>query len=397
MTTPTHAELTAQHDQRHRAAAVAAGRPTPRSGFPSLLNLGPRTHLVWTDAKGHLMTAPLSTGPVDPAPLRLADVESWLDFPPPAPDTPQSNDEAIVFADHRTRGAVNRRAIRRIEPHERGTEERHRAVALARRLEFAASLPRSVFLPVLTDALNDRLWLPEELDPDDIGAWAEAFGLGDLHTADPRAVAAALAMMAARCSAGVAAPLESWDRNLRFAEKGGLAWARSRSPRAANRAFQSSARFTDLYETRLAADPMLRERNALAQRLFQTHADVALLDDHGFDLIVEGAFKVREGARVMLTAGDDPTHLYATFLEMTWDPDAEQMLARFQYARGRQSNHAAVAGLVNRGEPIYVLPTPYLGPLGSTTDSWWTSTKRERPRVRRTMPADIAAAGARPA
>lgn len=135
-----------------RAAATADGRPGDRSDFPGL-GMSP-TGMIYSRGKGlqyHSLTAPavpltpdvLEKALIDPlACTVVADAKTWA--------------KVLVMADNMP-----------------STDFK----ALGRRLRISRGLPVSLKLPILTESLSYRYWLPDTLSETSFDDWADAFNV----------------------------------------------------------------------------------------------------------------------------------------------------------------------------------------------------------------------------
>ncbi|HEX9089536.1 MAG TPA: hypothetical protein VF867_18745 [Arthrobacter sp.] len=144
-------DLIAAHKRTERTIALTQGSPTNRSTFPGI-GLEP-TGMIFLRGK-RLTYQSMNSMAQD---LDHATLTMLLSDP----------DKITVIADSDTRYALQ--AVAETEP----TEGYN---SIKKRLKTVASLPGSMRLPVLTDALSYRYWLPEGLDEDSLSDWADAFG-----------------------------------------------------------------------------------------------------------------------------------------------------------------------------------------------------------------------------
>ncbi|MEH0110728.1 hypothetical protein V6N00_13540 [Tersicoccus sp. MR15.9] len=178
MTSASPRELLTAHRATRREAAMNAARPLIRGHLPGLtrtpgaviyLHAGKlRLHPV--AGRSQLLTA---TRLLERLPIEAADA--------PAPEDgkkrvrPDAGD-SIVLADRGTRAALLRWAD------DLGDDPD--SVMLRRIVQVLGGLNASQLMPVLTQALEHRFWLPEGLNPHSLADWAEAFDV-PTHTPGP--------------------------------------------------------------------------------------------------------------------------------------------------------------------------------------------------------------------
>lgn len=151
-------DLLAAYRSGARSTATSDGRPGDRSAFPGLAL--PATGMIYIRAKG-LKYQPLNAPAQDLVPAKLAEL-----LTEPAACT--------VVADTRTFARLQVMA-----DNMPSTDFN----ALARRLRISRGLPVSLKLPILTEVLSYRYWLPDTLAESDIDDWAAAFSVSSPSTA----------------------------------------------------------------------------------------------------------------------------------------------------------------------------------------------------------------------
>jgi hypothetical protein len=143
-------ELLAEYRHDARVRATAAKTPGDRSAFPGLPLAA--TGMIYLQGK-HLVYKGMAEapGPVDTARLDAILVQ---------------DDSSVVVADAQTFSRLQILA---------DTNAGDGFKTLKRRLDFSRGLPGSVKLPILTEALAYRYWLPEGKDERSFDDWANAF------------------------------------------------------------------------------------------------------------------------------------------------------------------------------------------------------------------------------
>ena len=144
-------ELLADYRRDARAAARAAGAPQDRAAFPGI-GLEP-TGMIYRSGR-RLMYQP------------VLDKARELDHPT-LTNLLSSPHTCTVVADRDTFESLHQVGLSQ-------PEEEYGSIA--KRLKAVKSLPVSVRMPILTDALAYRYWLPEGLDEKSFDDWAASFG-----------------------------------------------------------------------------------------------------------------------------------------------------------------------------------------------------------------------------
>ena len=148
-TKPSPKELIADYCQRARADAAEAETATDRSAFPGLL--ADPTGMIFT-ARDTLMFQPTGA-PARPLTEDILNVQMV------------AIDSSTVISD---KGTMSR--LKAFAAAGTGSD----AHDLRRRIDVLGSFTESVKAPVLTGALSSRYWLPEDMDEDSLGDWADA-------------------------------------------------------------------------------------------------------------------------------------------------------------------------------------------------------------------------------
>jgi hypothetical protein len=143
-------ELLAEYRHDARVRAAAARTPGDRSVFPGLHLAA--TGMIYLQGK-HLVYKGMAEAP---GPVDAARLEAII----------TREDTSVVVADAQTFSRLQILA---------DTNAADTYKTLKRRLDFSRGLPGSVKLPILTEALAYRYWLPEGKDERSFDDWAEAF------------------------------------------------------------------------------------------------------------------------------------------------------------------------------------------------------------------------------
>lgn len=142
-------ELLSNYRQTSRHAAAEAHAPGNRSEFPGLALEA--TGMIYLAGKDLVYRGIAGA----PAPVNTDRLEAIITEP----------DSSVVVADTLTYARLMQFADEKGEGFK----------TLSRRLSFSRGLAASVKLPILTNALSYRYWLPEGMDERNLGDWAKAF------------------------------------------------------------------------------------------------------------------------------------------------------------------------------------------------------------------------------
>ncbi|MCU6480130.1 hypothetical protein [Arthrobacter sp. A2-55] len=159
MTTSTSPrDLLANYRQEARANATQSGCPLDRSAFPGLGLEA--TGMIYLNGKS-LVFQPMRGRREPLTPEKIAELVTTELFSTIVADR-QTFGRMLVMADNMPSNDFK---------------------SLSRRLRIIQGLPGSMKLPVLTDSLASRYWLPEEMAENSVEDWADAFGVTGPTTA----------------------------------------------------------------------------------------------------------------------------------------------------------------------------------------------------------------------
>lgn len=374
----TTSQALAAYDARMRAHASTTGRPTDRTSCAGLILGGPIGAVFHTGADGkiHVTTGLDDNAPVTQPlsyPLLAATLIDAYDLGDPETDRHVS---ALVADAATLRSLVKASAAwaQRL-----GTLEARR---LARLLEYRSALPTSAYLPVLTEALASRYWLPGAGSLDDLAEWDAAFDHGH-----PTGSPLAFDYLADRAFDG--AMDEKLFKALCGAEKYGSRAACSGASHSANSAFGQAGRVTDAYAAMLAVDPTLRDRNIVSGvvskiRIHQIKSDRIEAD-------IEDPGKLRDGSSVLLFDGVS----YANKVEVTLKEvefHNDRLMAVLSKPNRNNSRHYVTQSAHEQHRPLYLTPAPFLSITRTPRNKRWSSEVEDR-NLAVDIPVDIALAG----
>ena len=258
-----------------RAQATLDGRPGERSAFPGLGVEA--TGMIYSRAKG-LKYHPLNAPAEDLSPDKLAELLIEQEACTVVPDS-KTMARILVMADNMPSNDFK---------------------ALGRRLRISRGLPVSLKLPLLTDALSYRYWLPDTLAENSFEDWADAFGVKGPSTGITMRSLITLAQKGQRPTAlryeSTVKAMEGMERKIMDQ----AAWGGISSDCYVYSMLEGfSAKANGLR----AIDPGLLEMHMIdgqACRIVPMNADA-----REFSASVSSPFKLKEGKRVRLTDGKE--------------------------------------------------------------------------------------------
>ncbi len=385
----TTSQRLAAYDAAQRKNAGAHGAPIQRcaaatvEGTPShVIYLGPRGVLRICEATVVRQRADRP----QPTTLRVEDLSNLASTKLQAQrGLDRTGHQPIVFADETTFKRVSAK-VNKVAANPGAAPELR---ALARQLVHAGCLPRSLFFPVLTNVLAERFWLPAGSDPKVLDDWARAFPQLRRYAAHTDDYPLLLTRLATLCAGSVETTPRRWLNDLFAHENYGLLSATSASRSSANKAFQRACRFTDLYGSLIAADPLLRERNVIAGTVGRMR--ITEVRHTSFRAALEGEFKIREGQKTRITTAEGDHDGEVTFRKIAYESD--QMFALFDLP---QKTRHLVERAYRGSTPIYATALPILmAPAGSNATRRWTQNPLNREKIDRgDVPLDVLLAGA---
>lgn len=245
------------------------------------------------------------------------------------------------------------------------------------RLEFSASLPMSSLHVVMTKALAHSWWLPAEFDAADIGDWGKAFGIGG----HPRKMIATI--FERHLWSGAPWPMVT---NIAKREAWGLSAAQYRVLSAACGAFKDSEKVTDQYEAITLLDTGLIETNIITKQATIIDVTSLVTAANYVGEVESGTVSSKIDSGLLLARIDDegrlrPTVMTLAGLEVGVDGVRVSLASR------------RTKGSLTRGRYL-VVKEPFMGASNASSSRWGKVASRETERTRRTVPADIALAGA---
>lgn len=385
----TVSQALAKYDAKQRAAAAKVGRPTDRAATAGIFH-GDKTTLtsaVFTGVDGKVYSLDLVS---DSTPVAL-DRQGLLRLLTDAYDLGDAEVglfNGFVIADRDT--------LRRIAKMADGWAKASDALEvrrMARLMSFRMTLPVSMYTPVLTEALASRYWLPTGPDADDLGAWDVAFGHGHPHLSRR-----ALLALIEKATDGITN--KDCKNAINSGEKIGARAGQHASDSAACTAFGKAGAVTDAYNTMIAIDPTLRERNTISGTV--SRIKIHQIKQNQIEAYVTDPGKLREGSKVWIfddTADGRKIDLTLRAIEFV----NERLMAILSAPASNNSNgfiiHESKAQyegttLVRAARPLYVVTAPFLANKKAPKNKRWMQSGGEDKVLHIDIPVDIALAGA---
>ena len=365
--TPTPRELLADFVQQRRKNSAAANEPTDRALFPGL-HLEP-TGFIFTHNKT-LMFKPLSgqTEPLDGATLaRILDTA----------------DASALVADETTlkRMAYFAEEADEIRAEEAGEDDKQ--FNLVRRLGLIRALSRSMKLPVLTDVLAYRYWLPDGLPMEKLESWGRAFQLNAPTTVLTMRNLLPLALDGDR---GSLLAYESSANSVKNVEQRMMASAMYKGVSADCTVFSQLEQFGELETGLRTMDPGLLDMHVIDGQVCRLYP--VDMDGESFTATVSSPFKLKEGG-IRLTDGVRQTKTNLTGL----DYDGTDLIAVAELPDQKKSRgkHLVPAALYE-GEKLYAMAAVFGMGGGIAKRKRWMGGDVERDRSSQ-VPLDVLLAG----
>lgn len=361
------------YDVAQRAAATRAGAPTPRMTGPSaplVVNLagpdnGPEpaagANYLWWDNDARALMAARWGGDTE----KIIDPQTLLAL--------LEGNQSLTVDSRSTVG----RALAMCRRHK--TPE---AFTLQRVMTLASSLPTSSRMPILTDALSAKFWMPTAGDPRSLTAWAQALDLADLPALD-----AMVAMRRMVCSQAQSARMT----RIAKAEAYMLASARFSGLTNACSTYSSAESINDMWAVVCCTDPLLSGRGVLEGTV--AHLSPMTLEEQTFTAALTSPMKLRVGKEVVLMNADHTLVASSELLGLA--VVGPNLIGTFSMPKPRSVQGRWVRHEVLHEQDLYATAKPFEGGGGSRAGRMrWTGKVGVEWSSGRKIPADIAAAGA---
>lgn len=352
-------ELLAEYRRTARTAALAQGSPTNRSVFPGI-GIDP-TGMIFLRGK-RLIYQPMNQ------------MAQELDH---AVLTMLLSDEHKITVIADTAAFYALQTIAETEPEDGYS-------SIKKRLKAIAGLPGSMRLPVLTDALAYRYWLPEGKDEKNLDDWADAFGAKGPTMSLTMKTLIELATDGARPKSlkydTVTGSLKSTE--VRLMEQ--CVWGNISSD---VQVFGMLESFTSKFNSLRTIDPGLLELHVLDGRVCRV---VPMNETQKeFTASVSQPFKLKEGAKLRMTDG---TQIVETTLE-SLRYGAGALHAVFSQPSSRGNGATLVASAKRGTMPLYVTEGTFDMRGNFPKNKRWLNGNVER-ITGRDVPLDVILAGA---
>lgn len=395
----------AKYIESKRAEAAAAGRPTQRTNGPGLLLSGQvRTFLF--RSRGKLMVQSLDGldlgGPVQhyqslPLPVDGSMLGTLVRAAYDRGDSSSQVQAGVVLVADQPTLAL---AVRLAQDHARTSGDVD-AWRVSRAVSYRAMAPISGYLPVLTDALSHRFWLPTPRLADRLAEWASAFGFDTRAPMLGLPPAATLASLVSGSSEGSDEATQTYRTMVMSRERSGTGSAQFSGAATAARAFDALNGIVTAFAAMSTFDLRLAGLNEITGEA--TRAQRTATGPHPagqFTAVCQGSTALKVEVVVALFADEDgrsvKTKLDLTAIEATSGSDSLRLRLRRGSARskGWHDLHAAF----DRGEPVYLVREPYVsgGFVESNATGKWASREAIPFTAGRAVPADVSLAGAPP-
>lgn len=265
------------------------------------------------------------------------------------------------------------------------TEPEDQYGSIAKRLKALNSLPASVRMPILTDALAYRYWLPEGKDEASFADWAAAFN------ATGPTVSLSMRRLIDLAAEGVkysGLKFENTVNALRRAESRLMeqcVWSNISSD---VQVFGMLESYSNKINALRTIDPGLLELHVLDGRVCKVKPMNNTSRD--FSASVSQPFKLKESRPLRMTDGYGLAETTMTELRF----GAGDLHAVFEQPSGNGSGQAMVMSAKKGVRPLYVAEGTFDMPASRPTNRRWLSGTKVERVADRTVPLDVILAGA---
>lgn len=384
----------AEWEAERQAEADAAGTLKLRSPMGMLSmsgNLTPPTHIVYLrgDKLIQIDQKTFKSAPFDPTIMHLP--------VSPDPDDPtrflveRESLNTVIIADRITLRAMVREFENGTGPTGLGGVNENDAIV--RRINYLSALPFSAFMPILTDYLQYRYWIPSHLNKESIASWVQLFpGSVALNQASIQVTFASLMTGERPVMLDNHAAVKSVGNDERFA----ITIAASLSIKGVGWAFAKAENLSASWAFITGADPALLERNILDGTVAELHP-IGRPSGELASYTTSEPYKFKAGKKVMLFTLRGRNNPGLAGESVTGDSDYVGGTIRATTVSNKSPQFAAISFASHEKAPLYMLAQPFLTFGGSSSTERWTDRNLEDPNhpiPKRSVPLDVILAGA---